>query len=130
MDTQKESAILYHITNYIGFGTIIKFTQGKVTFYRYIIEDRVLLISIILNGNIAIYNRINQLTKWINCLNEKVLNTKSTIFSLSSTITVLTTIFLPTLTDVWLSGFTDALKIFDFLGTFNINITKWDNAKT
>ena len=103
-----------------------KFTTGKVTFYRYIVEDfkGVLLLALIFNGNLAIPNRINQLSKWIDCINGKLNNSKSTIFNLVSTITLITTVFLPTLTDAWLSGFTDAP------GTFNINITKRDNTKT
>ena len=124
--TQKESAILFHIANYLGFGTVRKFTSGKETFYRYIVEDfkGVLLLALIFNGNLAIPNRINQLYKWIDCINGKLDNPKSTIFNLVSTITLITTVFLPTLTDAWLSGFTDAE------GTFNINITKRDNTTT
>lgn len=124
--TQKESAILFHIANYLGFGTVCKFTTGKLTFYRYIVEDfkGVLLLALIFNGNLAIPNRINQLAKWIDCINGKLENPKSTIFNLVSTIYLITTTFLPTLTDAWLSGFTDAE------GTFNINITKRDNTKT
>ena len=112
-------------------GTVRKFTTGKVTFYRYIVEDfkGVLLLALIFNGNLAIHNRVNQLTKWINCLNKKLLNPKSSIFHLSSTITVITTLFLPTLTDARLSGFTDALKIEYFLGSFNITITKRNTTK-
>jgi hypothetical protein len=104
----------------------------KVTFYRYIVEDfkGVLLLALIFNGNLAIpgsppgNSRINQLSKWINCINGKLENSKSTIFNLVPTITLITSLFLPTLTDAWLSGFTDAE------GTFNINITKRDNTKT
>lgn len=98
----------------------------KVTFYRYIVEDfkGVLLLVLIFNGNLAIPNRINQLSKWIDSINGKLENSKSTIFNLVSTITLITTVFIPTLTDAWLSGFTDAE------GTFNINITKRDNTKT
>jgi len=122
--TQKESAILYHIANYLGFGTVRKFTTGKVTFFRYIVEDfkGVLLLTLIFNGNLAIPKRIDQLAKWIECLNLKLENPKSIIFNLVSTIHLITTVFLPTLTDAW--GFTDAE------GTFNINITKRDNTKT
>lgn len=124
--TQKESAILFHIANYLGFGYVRKFTSGKVTYYRYIVQDLkgVLLVTIIFNGNLAIPKRINQLSKWIDCLNGKLANSKSTIFNLVSTITLITSVFLPTLTDAWLSGFTDAE------GTFNINITKRDNTNT
>lgn len=128
-DRPNTSAILFHIANYLGFGTVRKFTTGKVNFYRYIVEDikGVLLLALIFNGNLAIPNRINQLSKWIDCINEKLGNSKSTIFNLVSTITLITTLFLPTLTDAWLRqrrGFTDAED------TFNINITKRDNTKT
>ena len=38
-DRPNTSAILFHIANYLGFGTVRKFTTGKVNFYRYIVED-------------------------------------------------------------------------------------------
>lgn len=63
-DRPNTSAILFHIANYLGFGTVRKFTTGKVNFYRYIVEDikGVLLLALIFNGNLAIPNRINQLS--------------------------------------------------------------------
>jgi Cytochrome C and Quinol oxidase polypeptide I len=77
--TQKESTILFHIVNYLGAfgGTVRKFTTGNTTFYRYIVEDLkgVLLLALIFNGNLAIpgspegNSRINQLSKWIECIN-------------------------------------------------------------
>jgi hypothetical protein len=69
--TQKESTILFHIVDYLGFGTVRKFTTENTTFYRYVVEDfkGVLLLALIFNGNLAIPNRINQLSKWIECIN-------------------------------------------------------------
>lgn len=71
--TQKESTILFHIVDYLGAfgGTVRKFTTENTTFYRYVVEDfkGVLLLALIFNGNLAIPNRINQLSKWIECIN-------------------------------------------------------------
>jgi len=51
-----QSTILFHIIDYLGFGTVRKFTTGNTTFYRYIVEDfkGVLLLALIFNGNLAI----------------------------------------------------------------------------
>lgn len=79
--TQKESSILEHIRNVLGFGTVRKFTSGKSVFHRYVVEDYkgVLLLSLIFNGNLAILffskekkkHRVSQLEKWLVDINKK-----------------------------------------------------------
>lgn len=72
-----------------------------------IIKD-IYLLSLLFNGNLVINNRLNQLSKWINILNNHY-NYNITFISKPHDIT---------LQDAWLSGFTDAE------GCFNITITK------
>lgn len=68
----------------------------------------ILLLAFLFNGNLAVNNRIEQLSLWINALNNH--------FG-SDTIKLNNTPVSISLQDVWLSGFTDAE------GCFNISIT-------
>lgn len=110
--TQKESDILYLIKEKLGFGTVRKFDQ----FSRYIVTDRnhILLLTYLFNGNLVLAHRHSQLSKWINVLNSKI----------STPLTIISTLAVPSLKDAWLSGFTDAE------GCFNVNITKRAETKT
>jgi hypothetical protein len=66
--TQKESAILYHIKNKLGIGVVKHFPQGKGgknnDFYRLIVDNpsHILLLAFLFNGNLAMANRIQQLS--------------------------------------------------------------------
>lgn len=112
--TQKESLILYDIKNKLNIGEVKHFPQGKSgknnDFYRLMVDNpsHILLLAYLFNGNLALNHRIEQLTLWVNVLNNRFgLNT----IELNSTpVTV-------TLLDAWLSGFTDAE------GCFNVSIT-------
>jgi hypothetical protein len=73
--TQKEGKILNEIKEKLEFGTVRYFPQGKGTngFYRFIVKDNkdIIILALLFNGNLVIQHRINQLSIWINCLNEK-----------------------------------------------------------
>ncbi|RHW30283.1 hypothetical protein D1B31_23810, partial [Neobacillus notoginsengisoli] len=102
--TQKEGAILHHIQKVLGFG-IVRECKG---YYRFIVKDtnNILLLVYIFNGNLVLSQRQRQLGEWINTLNIKEnLNLALNPIMLK-----------PTLSDAWLSGFTDAE------GCFNIRI--------
>lgn len=155
--TQKEGAILYHIQEVLGFGTVKKFpssnnlpkgnnntaptalTEGMVElarerktvnkeYYRFVVQDykHILILALIFNGNLVLPNRLKQLSKWINVLNNKniVINSTSCLsYNKEAVATVsinhidfIDKLKLPSLSDAWLSGFTDAE------GCFNINI--------
>ena len=115
--TQKESAILFYIQQKLGVGTVKHFPQGKSgnknDFYRLIIDDpsHILLLAFLFNGNLALTHRIQQLSLWVQALNDRF--GANTILLINTPISV-------TLQDSWLSGFTDAE------GCFNVTITSND----
>lgn len=112
--TQKESDILYKIQFKLNIGVVKHFPQGKSgknnDFYRWIVDNpsHILLLAFLFNGNLAQNHRIEQLTKWVNSLNNRFGN---------ETIKLNNTPVIITLQDAWLSGFTDAE------GCFNVSIT-------
>ena len=122
--TQKEESILNHIKNTLDFGTVRKIDTGGTVYYRYIVEDfkGVLLLALIFNGNLCLTHRVTQLGKWITEINLRLSTPTSNIYGLCSNITLITTLFKPSLTNAWLSGFTDAE------GCFNVSINKRDNT--
>lgn len=123
--TQKEGAILYHIQTMLGFGYVREFTTGNTIFYRFIVEDfkGIFLLAVLFNGNLAIPHRISQLERWIQNINEKLSKLTHPLNGITN-ITLITSLFIPSLNDAWLSGFTDAE------GTFNVSIVKRDNTVT
>nr|YP_008965301.1 LAGLIDADG [Rhynchosporium agropyri]AHC02300.1 LAGLIDADG [Rhynchosporium agropyri] len=112
--TQKESAILYYVQKKLGIGTVKHFPQGKSgannDFYRLIVDNtsHILLLAFLFNGNLALTNRIRQLSLWLEALNKRF--GVNTILLANKPVAV-------TLQDGWLSGFTDAE------GCFNVSIT-------
>ena len=112
--TQKESNILHKIQFKLNIGVVKHFPQGKSgknnDFYRLIVDNpsHILLLAFLFNGNLAQNHRIEQLTKWVNSLNNRFGN--ETIKLDNTPVTI-------TLQDAWLSGFTDAE------GCFNVSIT-------
>ncbi len=102
--TQKEGAILYHIQEVLGFGTVRQFDGYK----RYIVTEpqNILLLIYIFNSNLVLPYRQKQLGEWINTLNSEAY----------LELALNPTLMKPNLSDAWLSGFTDAE------GCFNIAI--------
>ena len=112
--TQKESGILFYIQKKLGFGTVKHFPQGKSgnknDFHRWVVDNpsHILLLAFLFNGNLALTHRIQQLSLWVQALNNR--------FG-ANTIQLINTVVTVTLHDAWLSGFTDAE------GCFNVSIT-------
>ncbi len=113
--TQKEGAILFHIQEVLGFGTVRHFG----TYYRFIVESNegaagpIVMLTHIFNGNLVLQHRINQLEAWF-----------ATISTMAVHAPLILASVLPTLEDAWLSGFTDAE------GCFNVKILKCANTLT
>ena len=112
--TQKENAVLYYIQNKLNIGIVKHFPQGtsgnKNDFYRLIVDNpsHILLLAYLFNGNLALSNRIQQLSLWVKALNNRF-GTDIILF-INNPVSI-------TLQDAWLSGFTDAE------GCFNVSIT-------
>ncbi len=98
----------------LGIGTVKHFPQGtsgnKNDFYRLIVDNpsHILLLAFLFNGNLALTHRIQQLSLWVEALNNRF--GVNTILLINTAVSV-------TLQDAWLSGFTDAE------GCFNVSIT-------
>lgn len=94
--------------------TVKHFPQGKSgnknDFYRLIVDNpsHILLLAFIFNGNLALTHKIQQLSLWVQALNNRF--GVNTILFINIAVSV-------TLQDAWLSGFTDAE------GCFNVSIT-------
>lgn len=128
--TQKEEAILLHIQEILGFGNVIFDVKSNV--YRFIVDDyiNILILFHLFNGNLVLPHRINQLEQWAIHLNKKLntpgflLYNKFIFLFDSKALIFISRPILPSLSDAWLSGFTDAE------GCFNVNITKRINTFT
>lgn len=122
--TQKDPLVLLHIQETLKFGVVKHFTDRKNNrkYSRFIIADNkgIFLFYLLFNGNLVFYNRINQLRRW----NHALINASRFDFSLfyTKSIPILQdTPLLPSLTNAWLSGFTDAE------GCFSVTIIKENN---
>jgi len=95
--------ILNVILDQLGFGRVVK--QGKRT-SRYIVEDKkgLELINSLFNGNIVLPSKQQSFKKFIKLYNQKAIKGKiilDPIIPINSNI-------LPSLSNCWLTGFTDA----------------------
>ena len=116
--TQKDSKVLLEIEKALGFGKVKSFfssRNSKAQFFRYIIEDNknIYLFYLLLNGNLVLKHRVNQLIRW-----NKALTISPKLYLVVPQIISLP--YKPTLFDGWLSGFTDAEGCF----TTSINYPK------
>jgi hypothetical protein len=100
--------ILHFIQKELGFGKVIK--QGERT-SRYVVQDlgNLQLLLYLFNGNIVLPSRKKNFKDFLENFNHKV------------NITLISSEILPSLTDSWLSGFTDAEGCFtvSFLSNSN-----------
>ena len=112
--TQKESAILCHIQQVLGFGVVRHFDN----FSRFIVNNPkdILLLFFLFNGNLVLHHRKSQLNQWFQILRSYC--------KYGQDLTLINELVLPALSDAWLSGFTDAE------GCFNVNIVKRINTST
>lgn len=108
--------ILQLIQNKLGFGRVIK--QGKRT-SRYIVSDKkgLELINSLFNGNIILPSKQKSFNEFINVYNKKAIKGKI----LLDPIKPIKSNILPSLSNCWLTGFTDAEGCFtvSFLSNSN-----------
>jgi hypothetical protein len=118
--TQKEGAILHHVQEVLGFGTVRQFDG----YYRFIVTDpnSILLLVYIFNGNLVLSHRQKQLGEWVIALNKNSSRLGLPILPLG--LTLESKLMKPNLSDAWLSGFTDAE------GCFNVSIQPRVNTVT
>lgn len=109
--------ILIYIQNQLGFGRVIK--QGKRT-SRYIVEDKkgLELINSLFNGNIVLPSKQQSFNEFIQIFNKKAIKGKI----LLDPIKPIKSIILPSLSNSWLTGFTDAE------GCFTVSFLSDSNA--
>lgn len=110
--------ILYFIQNKLGFGTVIK--QGERT-SRFVVQDisNIHLLILLFNGNIVLPSKKKIFKEFLENFNLKT--NKGKIKNISP-INLITSEILPSLTDSWLTGFTDAE------GCFTISFLSNSNA--
>lgn len=121
--TQKDSLVLYHIRDILGFGLVKQF-KG---YSRLIIKNNfdIYLMILLLNGNIILNKRKEQLKRMIDVFNNKNFKKLDWLnLRLSDKIIFISSNPKFSLKDSWLSGFTDAE------GCFNIHIVKRKEMKS
>lgn len=99
----EDEQILQLIQTKLGFGRVIQ--QGKRT-SRYIVSDKkgLELINSLFNGNIVLPSKQQSFHKFLNVYNQKAIRGKI----LTDPIKPIKSNILPSLSNSWLSGFTDA----------------------
>ena len=104
--TQKDSTVLHEIYETLKIGIVKDFydNNGNRKFSRYIVSDNksIFLLYLLLNGNLALKHRVNQLIKWNTALNKLDFKVPRLVEAFRQ----------PSVEDAWLSGFTDALGCF------------------
>ena len=121
--TQKDDTVLHEIYKTLNIGKVKPFYDfnKKIKYYRYIVSENkgIFLLYLLLNGNLVLEKRVNQLRKW----NIALFNANRFDFSLfySNVLPQLKESSKKlTLNDGWISGITDAE------GCFSVKI---DNNK-
>ncbi len=109
--TQKDDTVLHEICETLNIGIVKHFydNKGNRKYSRYIVSENkgIFLLYLLLNGNLVLQSRVNQLSKWNTALN----NASRFNYSLFYTKEIpkfIENIKEPSLNDGWLSGFTDA----------------------
>jgi len=109
--SQKDDTVLHEIYETLNIGKVKYFydNNGNKKFSRYIVSDNngIFLLYLLLNGNLVLQSRINQLNKWnIALKNAKIF--KSFLFNTKEIPELIGITKVPSINDSWLSGFTDA----------------------
>lgn len=128
--TQKDDMVLHEIHETLNIGKVKHFydNDGNRNYSRYIVSENngIFLLYLLLNGNLVLQSRVNQLTKWNIALN----NASKFNFCLFYTKEIPSFVDgtkEPNLKDAWLSGFTDAegcfsVKIANEKGLFYVSV--------
>ena len=121
--TQRDSKVLHEIHEVLKIGVVKPFydNKGNIIYSRYIVSNNkgIYLLYQLLNGNLVLQARVNQLNNWYIALNNAIKFDFSLLYSKSLPTFVQSCKEL-TLNDAWLCGFTDAE------GCFSVKI---NNAK-
>ena len=119
--TQKDSTLLHEIHKTLNLGKVKDFYDGNGNreYSRYIISENkgIFLLYLLLNGNLVLQSRVNQLTKWNTALSNAS-GFNYCLFYTSTLPKLIENTKEPCLNDAWLSGFTDAG------GCFSVKIDK------
>ena len=109
--TQKDSKILHEICGVLKLGVVKPFydSKGNIIYSRYIVSDNkgIYLLYVLLNGNLVLQARVNQLKNWYTALNNAIKFDYS-LFHSKSLPLFIHNCKEPSLNDAWLCGFTDA----------------------
>jgi len=109
--TQKDDTVLHEIFENLKVGKVKHFydNNGNRKYSRYIVSDNqgIFLLYLLLNGNLVLQSRVNQLTKWNSALNNASRFNYSLFYNKEVPIKI-EILKEPSLNDAWLSGFTDA----------------------
>lgn len=121
--TQRDSKVLHEIQEVLKVGLVKPFfdDKGNRIYSRYMVTDNngIYLLYLLLNGNLVLQARVNQLSNWHIALNNAI-KLDFSIFYSNNLPPFIHSSKEPTLNDAWLSGFTDAE------GCFSVKI---NNAK-
>jgi len=121
--TQKDSLVLEHIQETLGFGQIHYFEGYSRLIFKN--NSDIYLMILLLNGNLVLEKRKSQLKIMIDVFNNKKFKEQEWLsFRLSDKIPFISLSPIISLNDSWLSGFTDAE------GCFNVHIVKRKKMKT
>ena len=128
--TQKDDTVLHEIHETLNIGKVKHFydKNGNRKYSRYIVSENkgIFLLYLLLNGNLVLQSRINQLTKWNIALNNASRFNYS-LFYTSMLPKLRENPKEPSSKDGWLSGFTDAegcfsVKIANEKGLFYVSV--------
>ena len=128
--TQKDDKVLYEIHETLNIGKVKQFydNKGNKKYSRFIVSENkgIFLLYLLLNGNLVLKSRVNQLSRWNIALNNASRFNWS-LFYTSSLPKLIVKTKEPSVKDGWLSGFTDAegcfsVKIANAKGKFYVSM--------
>jgi hypothetical protein len=109
--TQKDDTVLHEIYERLKIGKVKHFydNKGNRKYSRFIVSDNkgIFLLYLLLNGNLVLQSRVNQLTKW-NIALSNASKFNYSLFYTKKLPELIQNLKQPKLNNSWLSGFTDA----------------------